>query len=64
MATHFDPITQNRIRLEAERLHDEFRGVFSTETIEKFVSDAQRDLGEFESRPSSRSSSTASLESA
>ena len=46
MATHFDPITQNRIRLEAERLHDEFRGVFSTETIEKFISDAQRDLGE------------------
>jgi arsenate reductase (thioredoxin) len=46
MATHFDPITQNRIRAEAERLHDEFRGSFSSETIEKFIVDSQRDLGE------------------
>jgi arsenate reductase (thioredoxin) len=39
-----DPITQYKIRSTAERLHDEFRGVFSAETIERYITQASDDL--------------------
>ena len=39
-----DPITQYKIRSTAERLHDEFRGVFSAETIERYITEASDDL--------------------
>ena len=32
-----DPITKHKVRQSAERLHDEFRGIFSTETIERYI---------------------------
>src|SRR3984893_4896563 len=35
-----DPITEYKIRREAERLHDEFRGIFSTETIERYIAES------------------------
>jgi len=40
MSDALDPITQYRIRREAERLHDEFSGIFSTETIERFIAES------------------------
>ena len=39
-----DPITQYKIRSTAERLHDEFRGVFSTGTIERYITESTDDL--------------------
>ncbi|HKF17076.1 MAG TPA: arsenate reductase ArsC, partial [Candidatus Dormibacteraeota bacterium] len=39
-----DPITQYKIRSTAKRLHDEFRGVFSTETIERYITESTDDL--------------------
>ena len=39
-----DPITQYKIRNSAERLHDEFRGIFSTETIERYIIESTDDL--------------------
>lgn len=40
----FDPLTQRRIRKEAERIHDEFRGVFSAETIDRCIAESTADL--------------------
>jgi protein-tyrosine-phosphatase len=39
-----DPITHYKIRREAERLHDEFRGIFSTETIERYIAESTDEL--------------------
>ena len=39
-----DPINQYKIRNSAERLHDEFRGIFSTETIERYIIESTDDL--------------------
>ena len=39
-----DPITQYKIRSSAERLHEEFRGIFSTETIERYITESTDDL--------------------
>src|SRR5215471_11579655 len=39
-----DPITQYKIRSTAKRLHDEFRGVFATETIERYITESTDDL--------------------
>jgi arsenate reductase (thioredoxin) len=39
-----DPITQYRIRSSAERLHEEFRGIFSTETIERYITESTDEL--------------------
>ena len=39
-----DPATQYKIRTTAERLHDEFRGVFSAETIERYIAESTDDL--------------------
>ena len=35
-----DPATQNFIRWGIARLHDEFRGIFSEQTIQRFVDEA------------------------
>lgn len=40
MGEGIDSVTQHRLRREAERLHDEFRGVFSTETIERYIDES------------------------
>ena len=39
-----DPATQNFIRRGLERLRDEFRGIFSAETIQRFVDEALESL--------------------
>ena len=39
-----DPATQNFIRRGLERLRDEFRGIFSAETIQRFVDEAMASL--------------------
>ena len=44
MSDVMDPITQYKIRREAERLHDEFRGIFSTETIERYIAESSDEL--------------------
>jgi arsenate reductase (thioredoxin) len=44
MAGVVDRITQYKIRREAERLHEEFRGVFSTETIERYIAESSDEL--------------------
>ena len=40
MEAVLDPITQKHIRRAARSLRDEFRGVFSVETIERFIGDS------------------------
>jgi protein-tyrosine-phosphatase len=44
MSDALDPITQYKIRREAERLYDEFRGIFSTETIERYIAESTDEL--------------------
>jgi len=44
MADVLDPITQYKIRSTVERLHDEFRRIFSTETIERYITESTDDL--------------------
>ena len=47
--THYvfdDPATQNFIRKGIERLRDEFRGIFSHETIQRFVDEAMTSLAD------------------
>jgi protein-tyrosine-phosphatase len=39
----FDPVTQNRLHSAAEDLQNEFRGIFSAETIERFIVDSLPD---------------------
>ena len=41
-----DPATQNFIRKGIERLRDEFRGIFSHETIQRFVDEAIASLAD------------------
>lgn len=41
-----DPATQNFIRRGIERLREEFRGIFSHETIQRFVDEAIASLGD------------------
>ncbi len=51
-----DPATQNFVRRGVERLREEFRGIFSGETIQRFVDEAIASLSGARSRTSSRSS--------
>ena len=44
MAQAFDPATSEKIRRAAERLQDEFRGTFSTETIDRFIRESEEAL--------------------
>jgi arsenate reductase (thioredoxin) len=39
-----DPITRHKVRQSAERLQEEFRGIFSTETIERYITETTDDL--------------------
>jgi arsenate reductase len=40
MEAVLDPITQEHVRRAARSLQDEFRGIFSVETIERFINDS------------------------
>jgi hypothetical protein len=64
MSQALDPVTQHHVRQAAERLADEFAGVFSEETIERYISESLDLLGEPASTSSSLSSHTASHASA
>ena len=45
MSQALDPVTQNHVRQAAQRLKDEFAGVFSTETIERYIGESLDLLG-------------------
>ena len=45
MEAVLDPITQEHVRRAARALQDEFRGIFSVETIERFIADSLEKLG-------------------
>ncbi len=45
MSQALDPVTQNHVRQAAKRLKDEFAGVFSEETIERYIGDSLDLLG-------------------
>src|SRR5471032_2101102 len=40
MSQALDPVTQNHVRQAAKRLKDEFAGVFSEQTIERYIGDS------------------------
>lgn len=46
MAQAIDPVTQHHIDQAADRLADEFAGIFSRETIARYMADSQDLLGE------------------
>jgi hypothetical protein len=45
MSQMLDPVTQNHVRQAAESLADEFAGVFSQETIERYIAESIDLLG-------------------
>jgi arsenate reductase (thioredoxin) len=45
MSQALDPVTQNHVRQAAKRLRDEFAGVFSEETIERYIGESLDLLG-------------------
>lgn len=45
MSETLDPVTLNHVRLTADRLADEFAGIFSFETIERYLSESLDLLG-------------------
>ncbi len=45
MSQALDPVTQHHVRQAAERLADEFKGVFSEETIERYIAESLDLLG-------------------
>ena len=46
MSQALDPVTQHHVRQAAEALTDEFAGVFSKETIERYIAESLDLLGE------------------
>ncbi len=46
MSQALDPVTQNHLRRTAAALADEFSGIFSTETIERYLSESLDLLGD------------------
>ena len=46
MSQMLDPVTQNHVRQAAESLADEFAGVFSQETIERYIAESVDLLGD------------------
>jgi arsenate reductase (thioredoxin) len=46
MSQTLDPVTQHHVRQAANRLADEFKGIFSEQTIERYVADSLDLLGE------------------
>ena len=45
MSQMLDPITQNHVRKAAASLADEFAGIFSQETIERYIAESVDLLG-------------------
>ena len=45
MSQALDPVTQNHVRQAARRLKDEFAGIFSEETIERYIGESLDLLG-------------------
>jgi len=45
MSQALDPVTQHHVRQAAQRLRDEFAGVFSAETIERYIGESLDLLG-------------------
>src|SRR5262245_31265572 len=45
MSEILDPVTQQHVRRASEALADEFTGIFSRETIERFISESLDLLG-------------------
>ena len=45
MSQMLDPVTQNHVRQAAEALAEEFSGVFSQETIERYIAESVDLLG-------------------
>jgi protein-tyrosine-phosphatase len=45
MSVELDPVTQQHVRKATESLAEEFRGVFSVETVERFVAESLAGLG-------------------
>ncbi len=45
MSQALDPVTQNHVRQAAQRLKDEFAGIFSAETIERYIGESLDLLG-------------------
>ena len=60
MQTKLDPRTQRVFDGEISKLHDEFRGIFGAETIERYVSESIDRMEGPGCSTSCRSSSTAS----
>jgi hypothetical protein len=46
MTQMLDPVTRNHVRQAAEALTDEFAGVFSQETIERYIAESVDLLGD------------------
>ena len=46
MSQTLDPVTQNHVRQAAESLSDEFAGVFSQETIARYIAESLELLGD------------------
>ena len=46
LSNTLDPVTQNHVRQAAEALADEFAGIFSKETIERYISESVDVLGD------------------
>jgi protein-tyrosine-phosphatase len=45
MSTYLDPVTQQHVERLAQALKDEFRGIFSVETIERYIAESLDQLG-------------------
>ena len=60
MPQALDPVTQHHIDQAAERLADEFAGVFSQETIARYMGESHRPARRARSTSSCRCSRTAS----
>jgi hypothetical protein len=52
MPQAIDPVTQHHIDQAADRLADEFAGIFSKETIARYMAESQVLLGDAELLPS------------
>jgi hypothetical protein len=64
MSVYLDPVTQQHIERVVRGLQDEFRGVLSVETIERYLSESLDQLGGAASTCSCPCSPTASHVSA
>ena len=42
MSQTLDPVTQHHVRQAAEALTEEFAGIFSVETIERYIAESRR----------------------